>query len=160
MLYGAAPIPASTGHTTRHRLNRSGDKAANSAPHRIALARLAINPDTPAHAAKHTTEGKNKKDILRCLKRTIAREVFHLIAHPQPVQSTTDLRPTRQQPGLTTTDVANTLRYGITKIPRIQRDHTRDTRSPMNTTTGSPHSNPSEPPLDNNRSIKLQRRPR
>ena len=91
MLCGAAPIPASSGRTTRHRLNRGGDKAANSAPHRIALARLATNPDTPAHAAKHTTEGKNKKDILRYLKRTIAREVFHLTTHPQPVQSTTDL---------------------------------------------------------------------
>ena len=124
MLCGAAPIPASSGRTTRHRLNRGGDTAANSALHRIALVRLATDPDTRAHAAKR----KSKKDILRCLKRAIAREVFHLIAHPQPVQSTADLRPARRQPGLTITDVANALGYGITKIPRIERGHIRDTR--------------------------------
>ena len=74
------PVTASTAVATKQRT-----------PHRIALVRLATNPDTPAHAAKHTTEGKNKKDILRYLKRTIAREVFHLTTLPQPVQSTTDL---------------------------------------------------------------------
>ena len=118
------PIPASSGRTTRHRLNRGGDTAANSALHRIALVRLATDPDTRAHAAKR----KSKKDILRCLKRAIAREVFHLTTHPQPVQSAADLRPARRQPGLTITDVANALGYGITKIPRIERGHIRDTR--------------------------------
>ena len=91
MLCGTTPIPTSSGHTTRHRLNRGGDTTANSALHRIALVRLATDPDTRAHAAKRTAEGKSKKDILRCLKRAIAREVFHLTTHPQPVQSTTDL---------------------------------------------------------------------
>lgn len=128
MLCGAAPIPASSGRTTRHRLNRGGDRAANSALHRIALVRLATDPDTRAHAAKRTAEGKSKKDILRCLKRATAREVFHLITHPQPVQSTADLRPARRQLGLTITDVANALGYGIAKISRIERGHIRDTR--------------------------------
>lgn len=128
MLCGTAPIPASSGRTTRHRLNRGGDTAANSALHHIALVRLATDPDTRAHAAKRTAEGKSKKDILRCLKHAIAREAFHLITHPQPVQSTADLRPARRQPGLTITDVANALGYGITKIPHIERGHIRDTR--------------------------------
>lgn len=128
MLCGTAPIPASSGRTTRHRLNRGGDTAANSALHRIALVRLATDPDTRAYAAKRTAEGKSKKDILRCLKRATAREVFHLTTHPQPVQSTADLRPARRQPGLTITDVANALGYGITKIPHIERGHIHDTR--------------------------------
>lgn len=128
MLCGAAPIPASSGRTTRHRLNRGGDTAANSALHRIALVRLATDPDTRAYAAKRTAEGKSKKDILRCLKRATAREVFHLTTHPQPVQSTADLRPARRQPGLTITDVANALGCGIAKIPHIERGHIRDTR--------------------------------
>ena len=51
-----------------------------------------------------------------------------VITHPQPVQSAADLRPARRQPGLTITDVANALGYGITKIPRIERGHIRDTR--------------------------------
>ena len=92
--------------------------------------RWSASPPTPTRAPTRpsTAEGKSKKDILRCLKRAIAREVFHLITHPQPVQSTADLRPARRQPGLTITDVANALGYGITKIPRIERGHIRDTR--------------------------------
>ena len=127
-LCGAAPIPASSGRTTRHRLNRGGDTAANSALHRIALVRLATHADTRAYAAKRTAEGKSKKDILRCLKRAIAREVFHLITKPKPVQSAADLRPARQQLGLTITDVANALECGIAKISHIERGHIRDTR--------------------------------
>ena len=128
MLCGAAPIPASSGRTTRHRLNRGGDRAANSALHRIALVRLATDADTRAYAAKRTAEGKSKTDILRCLKRAIAREVFHLITKPQPAQSAADLRPARQQLGLTITDVANALECSIAKISRIERGHIRDTR--------------------------------
>jgi len=74
MLCGAAPIPASSGKTNRYRLNRGGDRAANSALHQIAIVRLATDPTTRAYAAKRTTEGKTKKDILRCLKRAIARQ--------------------------------------------------------------------------------------
>lgn len=128
MLCGAAPIPASSGRTTRHRLNRGGDRAANSALHRIALVRLATDPDTRAYAAKRTTEGKTKKDILRCLKRAIAREVFHLIANPSPAENSADLRPARQALGLTITAVADALGCGIAKISRIERGHIRDTR--------------------------------
>lgn len=62
------------------------------------------------------------------VKRAIAREVSHLITKPQPAQSAADLRPARQQLGLTITQVADALGYGIAKISRIERGHIRDTR--------------------------------
>ncbi|HZJ09190.1 MAG TPA: IS110 family transposase, partial [Trueperaceae bacterium] len=64
-LCGAAPIPASSGRTNRHRLNRGGDRHANSALHRIALIRLQHDPRTQAYAARKIKEGKSKKDTLR-----------------------------------------------------------------------------------------------
>ena len=84
MLCGAAPLPASSGRTTRHRLNRGGDRQANCALWRIALVRLRHDPRTRAYAARRTTEGLSKKEILRCLKRTIAREVYYVITRPAP----------------------------------------------------------------------------
>lgn len=128
MLCGAAPIPASSGRTTRYRLNRGGDRDANAALHRIALVRLATDPDTRAYAAKRTSDGKSKKDILRCLKRAIAREVFHLIASPASAEDSADLRPARRALGLTITTVADALGCGIAKISRIEHGHIRDTR--------------------------------
>ena len=129
MLCGAAPIPASSGKTIRHRLNRGGDRAANAALHRIALVRLATDPETRV-LRRPTCQRRQeqKKDILRCLKRAIAREVFHLITNPQPAEHSEDLRPARKRLGLTITDVANALDCGIAKISRIRRGHIRDTR--------------------------------
>jgi transposase len=75
-LCGVAPLPASTGRTTRHRLNRGGDRQANNALWRIALVRMSVDPDTRAYVARRTTEGLSKREIIRCLKRYIAREVF------------------------------------------------------------------------------------
>ena len=126
MLCGAAPIPASSGKTTRHRLNRGGDRAANSALHRIALVRLATDPDTRAYAEKRIAEGKSKKDILRCLKRAIARETYRLIVHPHPVETSSDLRPARQHLGLTLTRVADALGCSPLKISRLERGHIND----------------------------------
>ena len=65
-LCGAAPIPASSGKTNRHRLNRGGDRQANWALHQIALVRLSSDPRTKAYAARLTATGKNCKEILRC----------------------------------------------------------------------------------------------
>jgi hypothetical protein len=81
-LCGAAPIPASSGRTHRHRLNRGGDRQANAALHRIAITRLRWDPATRAYAEKRTTQGLTKKEIIRCLKRYIAREIYHLITNP------------------------------------------------------------------------------
>lgn len=78
-LCGVAPIPASSGRTTRHRLNRGGDRAANHALWRIAMVRMSCHPPTRAYVARRTAEGLSKRDILRCLKRYIAREVFNAL---------------------------------------------------------------------------------
>ncbi len=76
-LCGAAPVPASSGKTTRHRLNNGGDRQANAALHRIAVVRLRYCERSRAYAARRTAEGHSKREILRCLKGYIAREVFH-----------------------------------------------------------------------------------
>ncbi|MGI9092243.1 MAG: transposase [Mycobacteriales bacterium] len=75
-LGGVAPIPASSGQTTRHRLNRSGDRQLNRALHTVALSRLQHHPETKTYAARRTAEGKTRRDIKRCLKRAIAREIY------------------------------------------------------------------------------------
>jgi transposase len=78
-LCGVSPVPASSGKTSRHRLNRGGDRAANSALHIIAIGRLRTDPKTKAYVAKRIAEGHSKLEAIRCLKRYIAREVFSLI---------------------------------------------------------------------------------
>jgi len=80
-LCGAAPIPASSGKTIRHRLNPGGDRQANHALWRIVFTRLGSHPATRAYVERRTAEGKSKKEIIRCLKRYVAREVYpHLRA--------------------------------------------------------------------------------
>jgi len=79
-LCGAAPIPVSSGRTNRHRLHRGGDRQANSALWRIALVRMGCHQPTKDYLARRTAEGKTKTEIMRCLKRYTAREVFpHLL---------------------------------------------------------------------------------
>ena len=75
-LCAAAPIPASSGKVTRHRLNPGGDRQANHALWRIVFTRLGSDPATRAYAERRTAEGKSKAEIIRCLKRYVAREVY------------------------------------------------------------------------------------
>jgi len=75
-LGGTSPIPASSGKTIRHRLNRGGDRALNRAIHAIALTRMRSCPRTRAYVARRTAEGKTTREIRRCLKRYIARELY------------------------------------------------------------------------------------
>jgi transposase len=79
-LCGAAPIPASSGKTVRHRLNRHGDRDANRALYVIAICRMSHDERTRTYVARRTKEGKTKKEIIRCLKRYIAREVYRILA--------------------------------------------------------------------------------
>src|SRR3954464_6646738 len=81
-LCGVSPVPASSGKTMRHRLNR-GDRAANSALHIIAIGRLRTDARTKAYVARRIAEGHSKLEAIRCLKRYIAREVFTLITQRQ-----------------------------------------------------------------------------
>ena len=84
MLCGAAPLPASSGRTHRHRLNRGGDRQANAALYRIVLCRLRWDPRTRAYAQRRTTEGMSKPEIIRCLKRYIAREIYTILIPTTP----------------------------------------------------------------------------
>jgi transposase len=81
-LCGVSPIPASSGRTHRHRLNRGGDRHANNALWRIALVRMRCHPPTRAYVERRTKQGLSKLDIMRCLKRYIAREVYHHLTDP------------------------------------------------------------------------------
>jgi transposase len=85
-LCGASPLPASSGKTNRHRLNRGGDRAANSALHRVVIVRMRYHEPTRAYVARRTTEGMSKREIIRCLKRYVARELLPQIreALPEP----------------------------------------------------------------------------
>jgi transposase len=75
-LAGTSPVPASSGQTVRHRLNRSGDRALNRAIHTIALTRMRSCPRTRAYLQRRTSQGKTPREIRRCLKRYIARELY------------------------------------------------------------------------------------
>ncbi|MGW4034418.1 IS110 family transposase [Streptomyces sp. NPDC004838] len=93
-LAGVAPIPASSGRTHRHRLNRGGDRAANNALHTIVLVRMRFDERTRAYVERRTREGLSKKDIMRCLKRFVAREVYRaLTCTPTERNSQNDLAP-------------------------------------------------------------------
>ena len=81
-LCGASPVDASSGKQLRHRLNRGSGRQANSAPWTIAMTRLACDPRTKAYAARRTTQGKTNKEIIRCLKRYIAREMYKTLCRP------------------------------------------------------------------------------
>jgi transposase len=79
-LCGAAPLEASSGMVTRHRLSRAGNRQANSALYRIVLNRMSHDERTKTYVARRRTEGKSNREIIRCLKRYVAREVYPLLA--------------------------------------------------------------------------------
>ena len=79
MLCGVAPLPASSGQTRRHRLNRGGDRAANSALHLAVISRMRLDERTKAYVARRTADGLSKREIIRCLKRYLARELYPLL---------------------------------------------------------------------------------
>jgi transposase len=80
-LCGVAPLPASSGIIQRHRLNRGGDRQANSALHIALINRIHHDQRTRDYIARRTAEGRTKPEIMRCLKRYLAREAYYLIKH-------------------------------------------------------------------------------
>ena len=124
-LCGVCPIPASSGKTVRHRLNRGGDRRANRALHTIAIVRLRYDPKTRAYVARRTREGRTHKEILRCLKRFIAREIYQTIINPPTIPTGPQLRQLRHNNNQTLAQVANGLGTDINKISRLERgiDH-------------------------------------
>jgi transposase len=84
-LCGACPLPASSGKTNRHRLNRGGNRQANAALHRVVVTRMRFHQPTIDYTRRRTGEGKTKAEIMRCLKRYVAREIFGYLCKPGPV---------------------------------------------------------------------------
>ena len=91
-----SPVPASSGKTTRHRLNRGGDRQANRALYVIAVSRMAHDARAHAYVQRRTADGLSKKEIIRCLKRYIARDLYKILTHPKPqTTQTKDLAKSR-----------------------------------------------------------------
>lgn len=118
---GASPIEASSGKIVRHRLNRSGNRQANHALWRIAFVRLSSDPTTKAYTARRTAEGKSQLEIIRCLKRYIAREIYRLIVEPVAVPAGADLRSSRLSRGFSIAVVAAELGTSMITISRLER---------------------------------------
>ena len=78
-LCGASPVPASSGMTNRHRLSRAGHREANAALYRAVIVRIRFHQPTIAYVTRRTTEGLSKRDIIRCLKRYLAREIYQAV---------------------------------------------------------------------------------
>lgn len=83
-LCGVSPIEASSGKVVRHRLNRGGNRDANRALHLICVVRMRYDERTRRYVARRTAEGKSKREIMRCLKRYVAREVYRLLVSDLP----------------------------------------------------------------------------
>ena len=120
-LCGSSPVQASSGQTIRHRLNRGGNRKANNALWRIATTRIRHDARTKEYVAKRKAEGKNRKEIIRCLKRHIAREIYRLITDPPPTPNCAKLRTLRQQGGITITQAAHQLGTHPARISEIER---------------------------------------
>jgi transposase len=120
-LVGVAPIPESSGKTTRHRLSRGGDRNANHALYQVVLVRMASCQRTKDYVAKRTAEGKSKREIMRCLKRYAAREIYRQITNPQAASNNTDLRQMRTTLGCTITTAARELGQWPSKISLLER---------------------------------------
>lgn len=129
-LCGACPIPASTGKTTgRHRLNRGGDRRANNALFTIVLVRMRHDPATRAYVARRTAEGKSRKEIMRCLKRFVAREVFQALTNPPADLPTgAELRALRENQGITLLTVAGAIGTAPIRLSNLERGIAHDTR--------------------------------
>ena len=88
MLAGAAPVQASSGQVVRHRLNRGGDRQLNRALHTIVMIRQTHHQPTKTYTTRRITQGKSQRDIRRCLKRTVARQLYRLLERTAAKQAT------------------------------------------------------------------------
>ncbi|MER5432395.1 IS110 family transposase [Streptomyces sp. NPDC002588] len=125
-LCGAAPVPASSGKTNRHRLSRGGDRAANAALYRIALVRMAGDSRTREYVARQTAAGRTKKEIIRLLKGAIAREMFRCLTTTVAVPAIADLRPLRQSKNITLTAAARHFGVWPATVSTLERGMRRD----------------------------------
>ncbi|MDE0171037.1 MAG: transposase, partial [bacterium] len=124
-LCGASPVQASSGQIVRHRLDQGGNRQANSALWRIATTRMRTDAATKHYVERRRAEGKKKREIIRCLKRHIAREIYRLITNPPPTPNCARLRSRRQGAGITLTQAARALGTHPSRISALElgRDH-------------------------------------
>jgi transposase len=97
---GSAPIPASSGRTQRHRLDRGGNRQLNCALHRLAVTKGRLDPETAAYLARKQAAGKTRREAIRCLKRPLARRVWHLL-QPDPATTIPTSTHTPRSPSIT-----------------------------------------------------------
>lgn len=121
-LAGVAPIPASSGQRTRHRLSRGGNRHANAALHRIVLLRMRHRePRTMAYFERRRAEQLTDRDIMRCLKRHIANEIYAILLSPatdNPVGR--ELRARRQEIGVPISVLAASLGVPYQRLRRLE----------------------------------------
>ena len=125
---GVSPVQASSGKTTRHRLNRSGNRQANNALWRIVMVRLATgDPATKIYVERRTAEGKSQREIVRCLKRYVAREIYRVLVKPDDGVVGDDLRVARLGANISLQMVASALGTWPPKISQLERGLRYDT---------------------------------
>ena len=125
-LCGTAPVPASSGKTTRYRLSRGGDRHANAALHTIAVVRMSSDPRTREFVTAQRAKQRENPELLRILKRAIAREVFKLLQAPNALASIDDLRRVRREKNLPLRKVVEALGTCQIHVSRIERGLTHD----------------------------------
>jgi transposase len=123
-LCGASPVEASSGKLVRHRLNQGGNRQANHALWRIVMVRLTCDQPTQAYVARRRAEGKTDREIIRCLKRYVAREVYQLLTNPSAVPAGAHLRAARTAAGITLATAAEHLGTWPTRISELERGRT------------------------------------
>lgn len=125
-LCGTAPVPASSGKTTRYRLSRGGDRHANAALHTIATVRMSSDPRTRDFVEAQRAKNRSNPELLRILKRAIAREMFKLLQEPNALAGIDDLRRLRREKKLPLRKVVEALGTCQIHVSRIERGLTHD----------------------------------
>lgn len=113
-LAGTCPVPASSGGTTRYRLNRGGDRQLNKALHTVALVRMNYDQDTKDYVARRTHQGRNKNEIIRSLKRYITRQIYRTLSTPN---ASLLERPTHPRPRTSFSLSSDSGRAAISTLP-------------------------------------------
>lgn len=131
MMCGASPIPASSGKTDRHRLNRGGNRQANWALYEIAIKRMAYDERTRRYVARRTSGGKSRREAVRCLKRYIAREVYRVLMDPNPdgaAPEGPELAKMRKAMRVTQKQAAAELGLSAATLGHLERGKRRSTK--------------------------------
>lgn len=127
-LCAACPQPASSGKTIHYRLDRGGDRRANKALCRTVIVRMRFDPRTRDYVARRLAEGKSKREIIRCLKRFVAREIFHAITEPHdPIPTGAELRALRKAAGVSRVATFTGAGVSYPQLSQIERDITHNT---------------------------------